>query len=100
MGRLRVAEQHDAAVRRWVRVATLHTHDLVELMPALRDVVLLQLEGPYLVLAGYQHAPLVGSSDPALIGQTWAVHSVTEAQYRAWHAGQAAEGRLPVKNCA
>lgn len=94
MGVLQVTEQHDPVVRRWVRVATLHAHDRQELMPPLRDVVLLQLQGPFLVLTGYQYSRTIVATEPALIGQTWAVHSITEAQYRTWHAEQVAEGRL------
>lgn len=94
VGRLHVCEQRDPAVRRWVRTASLHTHDLMELMPPLRDAVLLQLEGSYFVLAGYEHRYIVGTDAPALVGQAWAVHAVDEARYREWHAQQTAEGRL------
>lgn len=100
MGRLQVTEQHDRAVRRSVRVATLSTHDCIELMTPLRDVVLLHLEASYMVLAGYQHSYLIGASEPALLGQTWAVHQITETHYREWHARQAAEGRLPKRPVA
>lgn len=94
IGRLQVMEQHDRAVRRWVRTAVLHTHDRLELLPPLRDVMLLQLEGQYFVLGGYEHKYITGAEEPALVGQAWAIHAVDEALYRSWRARQDAEGRL------
>ncbi|MFN3630486.1 MAG: hypothetical protein ACK4XK_10610 [Casimicrobiaceae bacterium] len=94
MGRLQVRECRDPTANRWLRVAELHTHDLVELLPPLRDVTLLQLQGHYMVLAGYEHRYVVGDDQPAVVGQAWAVHGIDAAAYHAWHAGQIAEGRL------
>lgn len=93
IGRLQIRETRDPAVNRHVRTAELYSHELVPLLRPLRDVILLQLEGDCMVLAGYEHHPTTGSDHPALVGQVWAVHPVSLERYREWFDSERAQGR-------
>ena len=95
LGRLTVQEVRDPAVNRWLRTAELHSHDRVPMLRPLRDVTLLHLGGDYMILSGYEHRYVIGSDHPALVGQAWAVHQITEARYHEWRTAELAQGHDP-----
>jgi hypothetical protein len=57
-------------------------------------VTLLQVDGPRIVLSGYEHMPCMVSK-PGLVAQAWLNLLTTESLCREWALLQIADKRLP-----